>query len=133
MCQTLSSFSQDSSNSSDYLSKVFMNEQIFSDFPLKLGWALKSNQKYGKKGGGKRIGKRVWVLLEGYFLQGNLDKSNWYKAETMLENLHKKVEEEELEDDEILKLETIQGWIARYAAQHRQIMAEKALEVASSS
>ncbi|CAB5392224.1 unnamed protein product [Rhizophagus irregularis] len=94
------------------------------EFPLESGWALKSKQKYGKKGGGKRISKRVWKLLEEYFLEGDVDKSKRFTATTMLENLRNKVEERELDEEEIPKLQTIQGWISRYSAQHRQKMAE---------
>ncbi|CAG8726937.1 6965_t:CDS:1, partial [Racocetra fulgida] len=81
-------------------------------------------QKYGKKGTGKRISKKVWKLLEEYFLEGDVDKSKRFTATSMLECLKRKVEEGELGDDEIPKLQTIQGWIARYSAQHRQKMAE---------
>jgi hypothetical protein len=42
----------------------------------------------------------------------------------MLESLKRKVEEGELNEDEIPKLQTIQGWISRYSAQHCQKMAE---------
>ena len=61
---------------------------------MESGWALKSKQKYGKRGSGKRISKRVWEILEGYFLEGDVDKSKRYTATTMLENLKKKLKEE---------------------------------------
>src|ERR1043166_5802972 len=96
------------------------NRNSLQDFPLGSGWALKSKQKYGKRGGGKRISKRVWKFLEEYFLEGDVDKSKRYTATTMLESLKRKVEEGELGEDEIPKLQTIQGWISRYSAQHRQ-------------
>ncbi|RGB38604.1 hypothetical protein C1646_805969 [Rhizophagus diaphanus] len=80
------------------------------DFPLVSRWELKSKQKYGKKGGEKSIPKRMYAL----------------------ENLKSKVEEGELEDDKIPKLQTIQGWISRYSAQHRQKMAEMSVEASSS-
>uniref|UniRef100_U9UUD5 Uncharacterized protein n=1 Tax=Rhizophagus irregularis (strain DAOM 181602 / DAOM 197198 / MUCL 43194) TaxID=747089 RepID=U9UUD5_RHIID len=80
---------------------------FFHEFSLESGWALKSKQKYGKKGGGKRISKRVWKLLEEYFLEGDVDKSKRFTATTMLENLRRKVEEEELDKKEIPKLQTI--------------------------
>jgi len=83
---------------------------------LESEWALKSKQKYGKKEGRKRISKRVWKLLEEYFLEGDIDKSKRFIATTMLENLRRKVEEGELDEEEILKLQTIQGWISRYSA-----------------
>lgn len=74
---------------------------------MESGWALKSKQKYGKKGGEKRISKRVWKLLEEYFLEGNVNKSKRFTAATMLENPRRKVEEEELDKKEIPKLQTI--------------------------
>ncbi|PKK57177.1 hypothetical protein RhiirC2_721392 [Rhizophagus irregularis] len=88
------------------------------------GWALKSKQKYGKRGSGKRLSKRVWKILEEYFLEGDVDKSKRYTAATMLESLKKKVEGGELGNDEIPKLQTVQSWISRYSAQHHQKMAE---------
>jgi len=36
-------------------------------FPLNLGWARKINQKFGKKGVGKRISPEIRLLLEGIF------------------------------------------------------------------
>ena len=42
----------------------------------------------------------------------------------MLESLKRKVEEGELGEDEVPKLQTIHGWISRYSAQRRQKMAE---------
>ncbi|CAG8655955.1 36576_t:CDS:2 [Gigaspora margarita] len=44
--------------------------------------ALKSKQKYGKKGTGKHISKKVWKLLECYFLEGDVDKSKRFTAAT---------------------------------------------------
>jgi hypothetical protein len=41
-------------------------------------------QKFGRKGSGKRISKKVWNLLEGYFLEDNVNKSERYIAESML-------------------------------------------------
>ncbi|RHZ48651.1 hypothetical protein Glove_543g11 [Diversispora epigaea] len=49
-----------------------MNDE---EFPLSSGWATKEVQKYGKKGGGKRIKKRISTILEQYFLAGNVDKT----------------------------------------------------------
>ncbi|CAG8706484.1 8683_t:CDS:2 [Rhizophagus irregularis] len=64
---------------------------FFHEFSLESGWALKSKQKYGKKGGEKR----------------NVNKSKRFTAATMLENPRRKVEEEELDKKEIPKLQTI--------------------------
>ncbi|CAG8644769.1 7340_t:CDS:2 [Funneliformis caledonium] len=87
-------------------------------------YALKSKQKYGKRGGGKRISKRAWKFLEKYFLKGDVDKSKRYTTATMLK---RKVEEGELGEDEVPKLQTIHSWILRYSAQHRQKMAEMSI------
>ncbi|GBB99345.1 hypothetical protein RclHR1_00350001 [Rhizophagus clarus] len=42
------------------------------DFALPSEWALKENQKFGKKEGGKRINKNVILYLEAYFLAGDI-------------------------------------------------------------
>ncbi|RIB03488.1 hypothetical protein C2G38_2224882 [Gigaspora rosea] len=80
-------------------------------FHLESGWALKSKQKS----------------------EGDVDKSKRFTAASMLECLKSKVEEGELDKDEIPKLQTIQGWIARYSAQHHQKIAEKSIEISSNN
>ena len=54
-----------------------------TEFPLASGWATKEVQKYGKKGGGKRIKKRICAILEECFLVGNVDKSHRMTAQDM--------------------------------------------------
>ncbi|CAJ0631993.1 4937_t:CDS:2, partial [Entrophospora sp. SA101] len=73
-----------------------------SEFPLVGGWELKEVQKYGKKGGGKQ----------------------------MLDVL-KSVEEGEIENSDLPKLPTIQGWITRYSAQLREKNAKTTLGVSN--
>ncbi|CAG8680275.1 18087_t:CDS:2, partial [Cetraspora pellucida] len=90
------------------------------EFPLTLGWALKENQKLGKKGAGKRISKHVIAYLEGYFLAGNADKSDRYSAEDMWKELNELAKGDSLEESDIPKVSTIQNWIARYTTQHKQ-------------
>ena len=89
-------------------------------WPLSCGWALKSAQKYEKKRGGKRIFKKVWNFLQGYFLEGNVNKSERHTAESMLTQLKQNVENGVIEEEEVLKLETIRNWISRYTSQHHQ-------------
>ncbi|CAG8466840.1 7529_t:CDS:2 [Cetraspora pellucida] len=62
---------------------ILLNESVYEEFPLTLGWALKENQKFRKKGAGKRISKHVIAYLEEYFLVGNADKSDRYSTEEM--------------------------------------------------
>ena len=45
----------------------------------------------------------------------------------MFDELTKLVEEGSLEETDVPKVLTIQNWIARYAAQHRQNMAQQAI------
>ncbi len=90
-----------------YKQKLYFNRTSFHNFPLEFGWALKSKQKYGKREGGKRISKKVWKVLEEYFLEGDINKSKRYTTATMLESLKGKVKKGELKDEEILRLQTI--------------------------
>ena len=101
-----------------------------SDFPLSSGWATKEVQKYGKKGGGKRIKKRILSILEECFLAGSIDKSHRMTAQDMWNLLALKAEEGEIESLDIPKVTTIQGWITRYAAQLREKSAQTVLEEA---
>ena len=54
--------------------RIIAETSIFVDisdkFQLEKGWALKSNQKYGQRGSGKRITITVKAYLEGFFLAG---------------------------------------------------------------
>ena len=43
------------------------DEPLESIFELPKGWALKSNQKYGQKGGGNHMSVQITSLLEGFF------------------------------------------------------------------
>jgi hypothetical protein len=103
------------------------------DFALSSGWALKENQKFGKKGGGKRISKNVISYLEAYFLAGDINKSEKYTAQEMHNELKGLVEEGVLEEEEIPKVSTISNWIARYAQAHRKLRAQQALALVDRS
>ncbi|EXX77890.1 hypothetical protein RirG_019730 [Rhizophagus irregularis DAOM 197198w] len=83
-----------------------------SNFALSSGWALKENQKFGKKGGGKQISKNVIPYLEAYFLARDINKSKKYTAQEMHNELKGLVEEEVLEEEEIPKISTISNWIS---------------------
>jgi hypothetical protein len=93
-----------------------------------IGWALKENQIYGKKGGGKQIGDKVKEYLQIYFLSGNMDRSQRFSAKDMLEELEERVKLGELASEELPTIKTIEGWISRFAASHKKSMAQKILE-----
>jgi len=97
------------------------------DFTLSSGWALKEKQKFGKKGGGKRMSKNVISYLEAYFLAGDVNKSEKYTAQEMHNELKELVEEGILEAEEIPKVPTISNWISRYAQARRKVKAQQAL------
>ncbi|CAJ0650539.1 4066_t:CDS:2 [Entrophospora sp. SA101] len=81
------------------------NEPLESVFELPKGWALKSNQKYGQKGGGNHMPVQITSLLEGFFLIGEADRTRRYTAETMLKELNVMVEEEgQFDKSEVPKL-----------------------------
>ena len=80
-----------------------------NEFPLTLGWALKANQKFGKRGVGKRISSKVRILLEGYFLAGNINKSDRYTAQDMYNDLVQCAKEDKIKIEEMPKVTTIQN------------------------
>ncbi|CAG8847536.1 19513_t:CDS:2, partial [Gigaspora margarita] len=55
---------------SNYVQNLPENEKLDAD----------TSQKYEKKGCGKQISKKVWNLLEGYFLKDNINKSERHTA-----------------------------------------------------
>ncbi|RHZ61185.1 hypothetical protein Glove_349g83 [Diversispora epigaea] len=84
----------------DFLKMDIDNDQIFH---LSCGWALKCNQKYGKKGSGK-------------------------SAKDMLDGLKEMVENNELTAEAIPSLKTIENWITRFSSQSKKEHAEQFLE-----
>lgn len=60
--------------------------------------------------------KKVKSLLELFFLNGNINARDKLNAQEMRDELLKYVESGEIEEQDIPKTSTIQGWISRYAA-----------------
>ena len=79
-----------------------------------MGWALKSNQKLGGKGKGKRMKKMVKELLKSFFLNGNLNQKDKMSAKEMYNELLTFVESGELEANDVPRLAIIQNWILAY-------------------
>ena len=86
---------------------------------MKKGWALKENQKFGNKGGGTKFSKKTVTILQGFFHAGNVDKSDRYTAQDMHSELMKMAEDDEINQESIPKIESIQSWIARYAVAYK--------------
>ncbi|CAJ0843966.1 2348_t:CDS:10 [Entrophospora sp. SA101] len=99
---------------------------IEDKFPLKLGWAIKGKQKFGKKGCGKRMPKIIVDFLKTYFHSGNYDKSQRYTPESMHQEL---VEEANNNNnftlEQIPKVETIRNWISRYSSAMKKDISDK--------
>ncbi|CAB5198152.1 unnamed protein product [Rhizophagus irregularis] len=99
-----------------------------SAFPLLCGWALKHNQKYGKKGSGKRIAPQVIALLERFFLDGNVHKNRRMNGHNMRDKLVEKQENGELAQDiEIPEVTSINNWTARFVAKSKKDLSEQAI------
>ena len=84
---------------------------------------MKENQIFGKRGG-TRIQKEIVTLLQGFFQAGNANKSDRYSAEDMYAELNDMANKEEISASSIPKVETIRGWITRYAAACKAEMAK---------
>ncbi|RIB01759.1 hypothetical protein C2G38_2255995 [Gigaspora rosea] len=97
----------------EVLVKVLMNkvdnktqqQDIDNIFSLHSGWALKENQKFA----------------------GNANKSDRYNAQDMHKELLKCAEEGEISNKEVPKPTTIQNWITKTTAEHRERAALKVL------
>ncbi|CAG8691925.1 10113_t:CDS:2, partial [Funneliformis caledonium] len=73
-------------------------------FELKRGWALKSNQKYGKRGAERRITTVVKSYLESYFLAGNINKTDRMTAKDMVEQLQNLANEGEIQVEDVSEI-----------------------------
>lgn len=96
-----------------------MNLKNLLDEKLKPGFALKSNQKYGKKGG-KKFDLNIIERLKSMFLAGEIEKSNKYSPEDMLKELQRLAESNELEAENIPSLSQIKSWISRFSQKHKK-------------
>ena len=92
---------------------------------MQLGWALKENQKFGRKGTSARISKEIVSLLQGFFLAGNASKSDRYSEQDMYNELVSLADKGEIDRNKIPKVQTIKGWISRYSRQLKKEAAEK--------
>ena len=73
--------------------------------------------------------KKIKSLLECFFHNGNINPRDKMNAQEMHTALLPFVESGEIEEDDIPKISTIQGWISKYSAALKQLALEKALEI----
>lgn len=86
---------------------------------------MKSKQKYGIRGGGKRITKKVKSYLEGYFLAGNVNKTDRMTAKEMVSQLQILANKGEIQVENIPEVATVANWITRYAANLKKLSARR--------
>nr|CAG8517254.1 7859_t:CDS:2 [Entrophospora candida] len=122
------SVNEDDKQPINYESNNVQLLDVGETFELKKGWALKGNQKYGKRGGGKRMTKRVKSYLEGYFLAGNINKSDRMAADEMVSELQVLAQEGEIPIEEVPGKTTVANWIKHYAAGLKQLAAKRVEE-----
>ena len=67
----------------------------------------------------------VKAYLEGFFLAGNVNKTDRMSAKDMFIELKKLAEEGEIQNDEVPEIKTIEGWNTRYSASLRKESAEQ--------
>ncbi|CAB5124315.1 unnamed protein product [Rhizophagus irregularis] len=91
------------------------------------GWALKSNKNY-KRESWKRISKSVKYLLENMFHTGTANPNNKFSAQQMYEELVRRVQLGELDENDVPKISTIQNWITGFSRKWKEIMAIRELE-----
>ncbi|CAB4381059.1 unnamed protein product [Rhizophagus irregularis] len=120
---------QNANNQEKDNNRVRLLFAIEETFELKRGWALKSNQKYGTRGAGKRMTKIVKAYLESYFLAGNMNRTDRMTAKDMVEQLQILVNEGEIDVEDVPEITTVASWITRYAASlKKQSAIEKVAE-----
>ncbi|CAB4385936.1 unnamed protein product [Rhizophagus irregularis] len=97
------------------------------------GWTLKKKQIINQRGTVKRIKPEIKALMETMFLNGNIDKRKKMSAQEMYDNLTERASQEEIEENDIPKVQTIQNWIANYTRTFKASASLRALEEAESS
>ncbi|CAB4442453.1 unnamed protein product [Rhizophagus irregularis] len=92
------------------------------------GWALKENEKTRQRGPVKRISPQVKYLLESMFHTGTANPRQKLNAQQMHEELLKRAELGEIEENDIPKVTTITNWISTFSRKWKEAMALRTLE-----
>ena len=99
------------------------------DYLFQKGWALKENQIFGKKGGGKRINDEVKKLLQAMFLNGNLNAWDKLNPQKMHDELQRFVESGEIQKEDVPKTSTIKNWISLYSREWKERATKAAIQM----
>ncbi|RHZ54770.1 hypothetical protein Glove_423g82 [Diversispora epigaea] len=125
-------FADENINNNNENSFIYSTD-LDGEFELPKGWALKSNQKFGQRGSGKRMTTMVKTYLKAFFLAGNINKTDRMSAKEMVMELEKIVETGEIQQNDIPTIKTVEAWITRYAASLRREAAEQRVAESSNS
>ena len=71
----------------------------------------------------------VKTYLEGFFLAGNVNKTDRMSAKDMVIQLKQLAEEGEIQESEVPEIKTVEGWITRYSASlHKKSAEQRAMD-----
>jgi len=102
---------------------LYNSQQVFTS-----GWALKEKEKNRQRGPVKRISLQVKHLLESMFHTGTANPRQKLNAQQMHEELLKRAELGEIEENDIPKVTTITNWISTFSRKWKEAMALRSLE-----
>ncbi|CAG8500882.1 13465_t:CDS:2 [Racocetra fulgida] len=97
------------------------------------GWALAENEKNNQREPWKRITEQIRNLLENMFYAGTADSKNKFTGQEMHDELLKQAQHGEFDQSDILKVTTINNWIATFSCKWKQDMARRSLKVSETS
>ena len=99
------------------------SQQVFTS-----GWALKEKEKTHQREPVKRISPQVKHLLKSMFHTGTANPRQKLNAQQMHEELLKRVELGEIEENDVPKVTTITNWISTFSRKWKEAMALCSLE-----
>ncbi|PKY59214.1 hypothetical protein RhiirA4_514713, partial [Rhizophagus irregularis] len=99
------------------------SQQVFTS-----GWVLKENEKTRYRGSAKRISLPVKQLLESMFHTRTANPRQKLNAQQMYEELMRRAELGEIEENDVPKVTTITNWISTFSRKWKEAMALRSLE-----
>ena len=92
------------------------------------GWALKEKEKARQRDPVKRMSPQVKHLLESMFHTGTANPRQKLTPQQMQEELLRRVELGEIEENDVPKVNTITNWISTFLRKWKEAMALRSLE-----
>ncbi|PKK55232.1 hypothetical protein RhiirC2_803005, partial [Rhizophagus irregularis] len=92
------------------------------------GWALKEKEKTRQRDPIKRMSPQVKHFLESMFHTGTANPRQKLTAQQMQEELLRRAELGEIEENDVPKVSTITNWISTFSRKWKEAMALRSLE-----